>query len=227
MILLQAFPSCLSLKKRWVDSPMAVRDSVKHIGAVQRSCIKLLYVKNVCGLMTELLICSHSSPLFSSPHPPLFNPPPPFCSLSSLITSLLFTLLSFFTPPLTLSQQHQSSTTFQFQHHGWQICKSNGAAKDKINLKKGAQNKFIARISNLTNTLLLLTQKESGKCDYWCCLFAFLWLLVEQCLYLKSCWWYHVSSTNHWQFFSYSNTHICLSNGAANIFFFKWHKINT
>ncbi len=131
------------------------------------------------------------------------------------------------------SSSHQQFFSYSNTHMVWQICKSNGAAKDKINFKKGAQNKSIARISNPTNTLLLLTQRESRKHDYWCYLFAFLCLLVELCLYLKSCWCCHVSSTNHRHFLSYSNTHgwqICLSNGAANInivdFFFKWRKVN-
>jgi hypothetical protein len=119
MILLQAFPSCLSLKKRWVDSPMAVRDSVKHIGAVQRSCIKLLYVKNVCGLMTELLICSHSSPLFSSPHPPLFNPPPPPSALI-LLSSHPFFLHSFLSShplsPSLSSTNHQQFFNYSNIH---------------------------------------------------------------------------------------------------------------
>jgi hypothetical protein len=82
---------------------MAVRDSVKHIGAVQRSCIKLLYVKNVCGLMTELLICSHSSPLFSSPHPPLFNPPP------LLLTLFSHHIPSFYTPFFLHTPSHPLS----------------------------------------------------------------------------------------------------------------------
>jgi hypothetical protein len=30
-----------------------------------------------------------------------------------------------------------------------------------------------ARISNPTNALVLLTQRESGKPDFWCCLFHF------------------------------------------------------
>jgi len=29
--------------------------------------------------------------------------------------------------------------------------------------------------------------RESGKCDYWRWLFAFLWLLMEQCLYFNLC----------------------------------------
>ncbi len=40
-----------------------------------------------------------------------------------------------------------------------------------------------------TNTLVLETQRKSGKCDYWCCLFAFPWLMVEQALYHQLLWY--------------------------------------
>ncbi len=38
-------------------------------------------------------------------------------------------------------------------------------------------------LTNSTNTLVLQTQRKSGKCDNWCCLFAFPWLMVEQALH--------------------------------------------
>jgi hypothetical protein len=51
-------------------------------------------------------------------------------------------------------------------------------------------------LTNPTNTLVLQKQRKSGKCDYWCCLFAFPWLMVEQALYQQCIGDYHVSSTS-------------------------------
>jgi hypothetical protein len=48
--------------------------------------------------------------------------------------------------------------------------------------KATAQNFLVlVLITNPTNTLLLVTKRKSGKCDYWCCMCAFARQMVETC----------------------------------------------
>jgi hypothetical protein len=48
---------------------------------------------------------------------------------------------------------------------------SIGAAKMTILLMTAPL--VLVLLTNTTITLVLLTRRKSGKCDYWCCLFAF------------------------------------------------------